>query len=43
MMMQIRRGVLPMIGADYKEEYGVQNGKKGDDVICERSLITKLG
>ena len=28
MMMQIRRGVLPMIRADYKEECGVQNGKK---------------
>ena len=28
MMMQIRRGVLPMIRADYKEGWGVQNDKK---------------
>ena len=32
MMMQIRRGVLPMIGA---EECGVQNGKKSDDVYVK--------
>ena len=32
-----------MIMADYREEWGVQNGKKSDDVIGERSLITKLG
>ena len=28
MMMQIRRVVLPMITADYREKCGVQNGKK---------------